>query len=213
MDWTLGDIKSKVRRLTGRPDQGQLSNQDLEDAINRYYVNMLPQEVRTRESETWHTFTTSLADEGEYALPDTILAVGAPFTTRDLLGVITSMEMTTDPQHFFTVFPESETARSRPLSCLLYNRTIYVRPKADGPYTIKALALKTFDPMASDEDKPVDSKWGPMIAYGAAIEILQENGEDSEADSLKDLYGRHLFSTARKQLQQIPSGTRATPAF
>ncbi len=213
MDSTFADIKSKVRRLTGRPDQGQLSDQDLGDAINRYYVNMLPQEVRTKESETWHTLTTLESDEGEYPLPDSILSVGAPFTARDLLGVITSMEMTTDPQHFFTVFPESESARSRPMACLLYNRTIYVRPKADGQYTVKALAVKTFDPLLTDQDTPADSKWGAMIAYGAAIEILQENGEDAEADSLKDLYGRHLISVARKQLAQIPAGARSRPGF
>lgn len=213
MDWTLSEIKAKIRRLTGRPDQGQISDDELKNAVNQYYVNMLPHEAPVRELESWWEFTVDETHACEEALPSGVLAVGAPFSAKDSGGEVMNLEVSVAPQDFFSAHPESETARSRPLACLLYNRTVYVRPKADALYTIKARAVKAPDPLEDDGDAPLDSKWGPLIAYGAAIEILQENGEDAEADSLKDIYSRHLASTVRKQLAQTPPGVRPGPSF
>ncbi|ACL05661.1 hypothetical protein Dalk_3975 [Desulfatibacillum aliphaticivorans] len=213
MEWNLSQIKAKVRKLTGRPDAGQLSEEDLLQAVNQYYVNMLPQEANVLEMQTWREISLTSSDDGEYSLEASDLALAAPFTVTDQDGAVFPLDRLTDPALFFRRYPESETRRARPEACLIYGRTLYIRPLPDGAYTLKAASVAAPMPLEADADLPRDSKWGPLIAYGAAMEILQENGEDSEAASLRGAYAFHLNSIVRKQLRQTPLEKRAAPGF
>ena len=213
MEWNLSKIKAKVRKLTGRPDAGQLSEEDLREAINQFYVNMLPQEVSVRDVQTWHEFTITGSDSGEYDLPASVLSLDSPFTLKDASGAVFLLDCLTDPDWFFCRFPESAVQRTRPRACLFYGRTLFIRPLPDGEYLFRAASTTALSPMEDDSDVPADFKWGPLIAYGAAMEILQENGEDSEAASLCQAYAIHRNSLARKQLRQIPPDNRAVPCF
>lgn len=56
--WTLYDIMQKVRATTGRPDESQLSNENLVDYINRYYQFVMPKELKTFFGYTYYTFFT-----------------------------------------------------------------------------------------------------------------------------------------------------------
>lgn len=46
MGWSLSDIKTKVRNLTGTPSTDQLSDADLVTYINNYYVFSMPMELK-----------------------------------------------------------------------------------------------------------------------------------------------------------------------
>ena len=61
--FTLGDIKEKVRNLTGRKSVNQLSDVDLLKYINRYYRFSLPMEIRPRTLQSWFEFNTVVSDE------------------------------------------------------------------------------------------------------------------------------------------------------
>ncbi|MBI9073782.1 MAG: hypothetical protein JEZ02_00125 [Desulfatibacillum sp.] len=213
MDWNLSHIKAKVRKLTGRPDIGQLSEEDLLGAINQFYVHMLPQEVNVREIQTWREIALTSTDSGEYALESSVLSLEKPFTLKDEGGMVTILDLLSDQDLFFRLFPESDTQRDRPRACLIYGRTLTLRPRPDREYTFRAAATTTLDALEDDTDSPADAKWGPFIAYGTAMEILQENGEDSEASNLRDAYSFHLNSIARKQVRQIPPDKRSAPGF
>jgi len=46
MGWSLSDIKTKVRNLTGTPSTDQLAEDDLVNYINNYYVFSMPMELK-----------------------------------------------------------------------------------------------------------------------------------------------------------------------
>lgn len=230
MDWTLSDIKSKVRSLTGRPGTGALSDSALLDHINQYFRNVLPVEVDLEELRTWFSFVTSAADGGKYALHRDVLAVESPVTLEDSDGNVDRITFYSDAGTFFTDFPDSDNdpddtdTHAEPTALLAWGRRLYLRPIPDGTYTVKfrarrrpfailATGASSGTEFVNDTDYPEDYAWGPLIAYGAAIDILQDAGEDEEADRLKDLYVYHLNLLVRKQIGQIPIETRAAPRF
>lgn len=56
---TLADIRTKVRRVTGRPSPAQLSNTELDDYINTFYRFDLPQELKLESLRVNWEFQTS----------------------------------------------------------------------------------------------------------------------------------------------------------
>ena len=50
--WTLADIRDKVRRVTGRLTPGELSNEALDDYINRFYEYTFPAELKLEKKHT-----------------------------------------------------------------------------------------------------------------------------------------------------------------
>jgi hypothetical protein len=62
MVWTYGDILSKVRATTGRPDTSMMSNATILDYVNKYYQFVLPKELKIFFGYTYYEFFT---EEGE----------------------------------------------------------------------------------------------------------------------------------------------------
>lgn len=56
--WTLGDIRQKVRHITGRFSPDEISNNELDKFINDYYQLTFPQEVRLESKQTFYEFLT-----------------------------------------------------------------------------------------------------------------------------------------------------------
>jgi hypothetical protein len=79
MDWTLAQLRAKVRELTGQRSTSQLSDADLTDKINDFYCNVFPDEVELPELKGFYSFSTVQGD-GEYALPSTVLRIKKPIT-------------------------------------------------------------------------------------------------------------------------------------
>jgi len=57
--WTLADIRSKVRQVTGRFTSDELSNAELDERINKYYQLRFPAEVKLEQKHTYYQFTTT----------------------------------------------------------------------------------------------------------------------------------------------------------
>ena len=68
MTSTLTSIRTKVRRLTASPSENQLSNDDIDEYVNTFYINDLPQHLKLFNLKTTYTFYTSPGVE-TYALP------------------------------------------------------------------------------------------------------------------------------------------------
>ena len=58
-NWTLADIRSKVRLTTGRPDASMMSNTTLDDYINKVYQYVIPKELKIFWGYTYYTFFTN----------------------------------------------------------------------------------------------------------------------------------------------------------
>lgn len=59
MGWTLLDIRNKVRNVTGRPSQDQISDADLNTYINNYYIFTMPFELKEQIENQFLTFKTT----------------------------------------------------------------------------------------------------------------------------------------------------------
>jgi len=209
--WTVTRIKAKIRELTGRPSTSQISDADLLDKINDFYVEILPQEVSVHEFTAYFEFDTvdGTGTKALSAIDSSIINVVPPiYVDGD------QVNFWIDDNVFFQQYPHSNTDEAEPSDILLFGNTLYLRPIPDAAYTVK-VKTTVHKPTAftADANTPEDNKWGPFIAYGTSIEILQAAGENQAADELKDLYSFHQHSITTKYIQQIPAGKRSTPGF
>lgn len=213
MDWTLSDIKSKIRRLTGRPDTGEPADADLINAVNQYYRNVLPLEIPADALRGFDSRTVAPGDGGSHVLSPDVISVDHPVYVVGADGLVTPVNLFTSPVTFFRLHPEDDTAESTPEDLLVYGRTLYLRPFPDAACTLKYAVYRRPPALCEDTDKPADPAWGPLIALGASIEILKEAGESEEAASLTELYRHHRELCGRGKTLSTPLGTRATPRF
>lgn len=213
MDWTLSDIKLKIRRLTGRPDTGELSEADLTNAVNQYYRNVLPLEIPADGLRGFASQAVTRGDGGSYVLLPDVISVDHPVYLVAADGLVSPVSLFTAPVTFFRLHPEDEAGESTPEDLLIYGRTLYLRPCTDAACTLKYAVYRRPSALVADTDKPADPAWGPLVALGAAIEILKEAGESEEAASLTELYRYHRELCGRAKTLSTPMATRAIPRF
>lgn len=209
MNWTLAKIKTKVRSLTGRSSTGELSEADLLDAINNYYKYNLPVDLDINELNSFFEMTTE-AGVGDVALDSDMLSITNPVTVDG-----DAIKLYMDVRYFFELYPRSDegsTTYDEPVSCLVYGRSFYLRPIPDSVYTIKAAVKKRPTALAEDTDRPLNDKWGPVIAYGSAVQILLDNGELSEASGLNGV-GASLVKKNNRESLLMHLGQRSVPRF
>jgi len=100
-EWNLSEIRTKTRQLSGRLSVAELSNQQLDDYINKYFQFEFPAEVKLNRNYTLHEFNTT-ADTQDYAFPSdyTNFVPAATLDRREL-------EFYQDPDKFFSENPEN----------------------------------------------------------------------------------------------------------
>lgn len=217
MGWSLADIRTKIRALTGRPSSTQISDANILIKINNYYQFVFPFEVNVHEFEGFTELSTVDGTE-TYTVPDGIKTINIPVTITDSDGNANFLDLYTNRLEFFQAFPDADNdeadEKDQPQGMFVYGRTIYLRPVPDAIYTVKYWHLAQL-PTAFDgeTDTGSDEMWGPAIAYGTSIEILEEAGQDDMAAKIKDRYAFHIGVIATKQVASITEGTRSRPRF
>lgn len=68
MGWNWGQIRSKIRAITGRPDASMMSNSDLLERANQYYQFVLPKELKIFFGYTYYQFFT-VSGRDQYSPP------------------------------------------------------------------------------------------------------------------------------------------------
>lgn len=58
-EWTLADIRTKTRQVSGRLSQSELTNDEVDDYINRYFQFEFPAEVKLNRNYSWYEFNTT----------------------------------------------------------------------------------------------------------------------------------------------------------
>ena len=69
--WTLSDIRTKIRQVTGRLSPGELSNERLDDYVNKYYQFTFPAELKLEKKHTYYDFLTK-ENQAWYDFPSTL---------------------------------------------------------------------------------------------------------------------------------------------
>jgi hypothetical protein len=98
--WTVPDIISKVRNVTGTPSTDQLSNDQILTYINNYYVYTMPFEMKQQVQLDYIDFTT-VAIQDTYPMPVQFLT-NEPICWAD--GIFVNYYE--DPNVFWKDFPQ-----------------------------------------------------------------------------------------------------------
>jgi len=80
--WTLANIRNKVRQVTGRFSLDDMSNDELDDRINKFYQLTLPAEVKLEQKLVFYSFLTT-ANQAYYTVPDTTYTNYVPPATAN----------------------------------------------------------------------------------------------------------------------------------
>ena len=216
--WKLSEIRAEARRLAALVStDSEYTDAVMNDLINNFYQNIFPDDVYVQELESWYTFDTAADDACEQALPSSIRTIERPMTLKDSDDVITKLDFYLDKAKFFALYPEDTTdedaERGTPIAALLYNRIVYLRPKADEVYTFKAASKIKPYALSADTSVPLDVRWGPAIAHGVAV-YIKNRGSDFEAALEKDtVYQALIIRINRRDLIQKTQSSRTKPRF
>jgi len=216
--FTLADIRQKVRNLTGHKTEDDLSNDDLDKYINRYYCITFPLEVRPNELMTWFEFDT-VASQDEYDL-DTI-GFYEDFISLDHPAFVDSYDLNffLDADDFYSKWPLSSTYDDGlPEDVLFYDRMLTFRNPPDDIYTVKIAAWQRppifydLDPIVKAGLTPIVEEWGHIISYGAAREIAEDYGDFTLLQQLEPFYQKHKSNLTNKVHFQN-NNVRSVPKF
>ena len=115
---TLADIRTKVRNLTARQSQDQITDAQIDGYVNTYYLYDMPESLRLLKLKDVYTFST-VANQERYALPnDLFMTIEPPFYVGGQLA-----EYFQDLQTFYMQWPK-----------INYIQQINVGNGANGPY-------------------------------------------------------------------------------
>lgn len=202
MSWSVEQIISTFRDLTGRRSSNQISDADILVKINHYYQYVFPLEANITEFKGWYTFNT-VASTGSQALPETILSVSPPVYSND-----DPATLWTDEERFYSEYPHDYATEDIPVDILLFDRTLILRPIPDDAYEIRLRKTSSI-PDALTTGSLDNSLFGPAIAFGSSIMFLCEKGEKDIADEHGSIYQYHLGLVRTYILRQNPPGKRS----
>ena len=203
MAWTRTTIRTLLRKLTGEQDTTEVSNDDMDLSINQYYQNVFP--VRSKLTEFEKEYSVSLVDgTASYAVDAAVLRIDEPLQIDDLDGdAIQEVSLWRDKTAFRRIYPEDSSAvEAVPGHVLLWRGYLYPRPIPDTSYTLKMPTLQKPTALSATNETPLKDEWGPIIAYGAAIQRLTDAKDLAGAQELLSMFEYHSEGVIIPRLSQ-----------
>ncbi len=96
-----------------------------------------------------------------------------------------SVLFTAAPSSTDTIYDKYQAYEAaRPQGVLWFNNEFTLRPIPDQVYQIQMQGYISITQFSSSTDTPTFIEWGPLIAYGAAIELFLDRGDNVGANNL-----------------------------
>jgi len=192
-----------------------MSNATIDEYIDNYYRNVLPLQTYATEFDKFASsagFTgTTTAGVGEYALGSDVFGIKEPVIFDN-----ETISLWHDFDAFINKFPPSDTTQSKPTHAIVFERKLYLRPLPDdndgSDYTFEAPKIDRPTSLTADADEPVDQLYGPLIAYGAAIDIHLDYGETEQASERVSILDSYISLVFKKDVAS-EIGRSASPNF
>jgi len=307
MGWQIADIRTKIRAVTGRPSTDQITDAQLNNYINNYYVFTMPFELKEQIENNYLKFTTTpgvdvysfpggyftdspgaYADgfplvfyqdpdiffqdwPQQYAVDNIATGNGAisnfsgglqnpPIITGTLfiaaddpggnqqlisdIGVVSpnvfpngtlsgpggvgtinyltgaySVTFNNPPASTAVIYAKYQGySGNRPQGVLFFQNTFTFRSVPDQAYAI--LMQGFIKPSLLNDDAtagpivltPLQEEWGPLIAYGAALEIFEDSGDTENYDRYFPVFKRYENVALGRTIQQYTS-EQSVPRF
>ncbi len=101
---------------------------------------------------------------------------------------------------------------NRPQGVLFFNNEFTFMPVPDQAYQIQMQGYIKPETLALDSDVPLQEEWGPLIAYGASLEIFSDRGDESSYESYFPIFKRFENVALGRTIQQL-SAEQSVPRF
>lgn len=285
--WTLANIRTKFRNITGTPSTDQLTDASCNAYINDYLVYTMPHELKVQIQNQFLDFKTTpginiydfpgayLTDSpGAYAdgFPlifyqdpdifyqdwpqqynvDSVAAgdgvtqtfsgttqgfpiiIGTYFITDGVqvlqdqgdgtlagdgsgtINYITgafSATFNVAPSSLLTVYDKYIAYQgNRPQGVLFFENQFQFMPVPDQVYQIRMQGFIFPETLDSDSDVPQQPEWGPLIAYGAALELFNDRGDTENYERYYPMMKRYENVALSRTIQQY-TAEQSVPRF
>lgn len=169
---TLAQIRTKVRRVTGRPSPQQITDAQIDDYVNAFYLYDMPQTLRLKTQESEFEFMTE-ANVGEYDL--TTLQVVDGSSTNNAIDVYNILKppvyiagyqalWSESQEQFFRVYPQlaqiNETLEGDGATTT-FSVTLSNSPIIQGSVTVGT--IDSMDEAFNATDVPTDRTAGTWV--------------------------------------------------
>lgn len=84
--WNLDRMRQEIRKITGRFDSTQITDQQLDDYINDFYLYDFPEELRSLKLKDYYEFVT-IPNVAEYTVPQNTFADPQNTTTPTSIAI------------------------------------------------------------------------------------------------------------------------------
>lgn len=210
---TGAQIINIVRNVTGRVDESDplFTNTIMLGYINDFLNLEMPQEVRLYENKTWWEFT--IDENTADPLPVDLEQLG--YTTLGSTAYVDGFVLWwyQSPAVFYSIWPETQTYQpQRPQNVLYYNNTLTFRGPPDQEYAVKIMAYKV-EPVLDGENSMIENAYfWRYVAYGAAIDIFNDYGEDDKVQKIMPAFERYKSMVVGRTNCQLQT-QRTYPTF
>lgn len=294
--WSKAEIMQKIRQVTGRFTEREMTNDELSKRLNQYYQLRFPAEVKLEQKHVYYEFQT-IPNQATYDVPDSTYTNYEPPVTLNNLSMLwyqspSKFEQENPLQYTFikpwtgdgvtvaftttvtgfpiypstlTITDNTETFEDtnttwttddvtitgslggsatinydagtisvtfataptdgqliyanyvlfkagRPQAMLYYNNQFQLFPPPDQLYLIKMPAYKIVDALDNATDTPDLDEWGPCIAYGTALGIFADYGENDAYAETTRLHKEQIALVYTRTEQDLLN-TRTFPNF
>ncbi len=100
---------------------------------------------------------------------------------------------------------------NRPQGILFYNNQFQLMPVPDQSYQIQLQGFIAPTPLVAGS-APVQAEWGPLIAYGASLEIFADRGDTDNYDKFYPMLKRYENIALGRTVQQL-TPMQSVPRF
>jgi len=202
MAWTLLDIRTTLRALTGRSTTGELSDAAANVFINDYYRYQFPQAACLDRFDTTWKKTARVTDGGEYnddndgnALVDVIELKG-PIYANGL-----EMNPVFDPDTFWGMYPPEEQYIIAPALAIGTANAAHV---LNGAFSF---IIGSYADDKASAETALDGDTVPQSKYGAWQLIVDADGTITVQEADDNATG---YASAARAVKDLPAHTSGT---
>ena len=101
---------------------------------------------------------------------------------------------------------------AKPQGVLFYNNQLIFRPVPDQVYPVTLQGFISQVQLNDADDEPLQPEWGQLIAYGAALEIFSDRGDQAAYTALYPIFKRYENVALGRYVEQFQN-VQSIPRF
>lgn len=154
-----------------------------------------------------------LQDDGAGSLvADNALSTGGFGTINYITGAF-SATFATAPASTLTIYDKYQAYQgNRPQGCLFFENEFTLMPVPDQVYQIRMQGFVLPALLVNDSDVPAQAEWGPLAAYGAALDYFQDRGDTENYDRYYPVFKRYENVALSRTIQEY-TDQQGVPRF